>query len=376
MKFNEFTLKNLHKIFSAYFRESADLIAESNFSVLKIGSIASLIVIFLLNSITAYLLPWFNYSAVYIIMPFCSLPLFAAASYFQQHKKSPEINLRRSIILSISYLSILMGFIIYISTIHKNSVSFSQIYISIIFVFTPSLVILPQFLVTSFLFISEIIFLYFSYKIKEPIHFYIDFYSSIAAFICSTASSILIWKLRLSEFLSRKKFEQLSRIDRLTGILNKGTFEEEVKIYLNSPLENNACTLIILDLDNFKQVNDTLGHLAGDELLESLSHNLLKIFRAEDCVGRIGGDEFCMLIKGPFEKKSVTKKATEIHKSIKEILPATFEMEITCSMGIASHDSGTITYQELFSKADTALYKAKNRGKNNFVLYNELPETV
>ena len=151
----------------------------------------------------------------------------------------------------------------------------------------------------------------------------------------------------------------------------KGFFdEEEVKLYLTSPLENNACTLIILDLDNFKKVNDTLGHLAGDELLESLSHNLLKIFRAEDCVGRIGGDEFCMLIKGPFEKKSVVKKATEIHKSVKKILPTTFEIEVTCSMGIASHDSGNITYQELFSKADVALYKAKKSGKNKFVLYN------
>lgn len=370
MRFCKITLKNLRKIFSEYFRNSADLIAESNFSVLKIGSIAAFVVIFLLNSITSTLLPWFDYSAVYIIMPFCSLPLFAIASYFQKHKKSPNVNLWRSFILAFSYLSILMGFIIYISAIHKNSVNFSQIYISIIFVFTPSLVILPQFLVSAFLIISEIIFLFFSYKIKEPLYFYIDFYSSIAAFICSTASSILIWRLRLSEFESRKKFEQLSRIDRLTGILNKVTFEEEVKLYLTSPLENNACTLIILDLDNFKQVNDTLGHLAGDELLESLSHNLLKIFRAEDCVGRIGGDEFCMLIKGPFEKKSVVKKATEIHKSVKKILPPAFEIEVTCSMGIASHDSGNITYQELFSKADVALYKAKKSGKNKFVLYN------
>ena len=106
MGFCKITLKNLRKIFSEYFRNSADLIAESNFSVLKIGSIAAFIVIFLLNSITSTLLPWFDYSAVYIIMPFCSLPLFAIASYFQKHKKCNCVNCKNT--CSLSYSSVLV----------------------------------------------------------------------------------------------------------------------------------------------------------------------------------------------------------------------------------------------------------------------------
>ena len=138
---------------------------------------------------------------------------------------------------------------------------------------------------------------------------------------------------------------------------------------------NNHCIgLFYLDLDDFKKVNDSYGHSAGDELLIQVSKRLKILTRESDILARIGGDEFVLLV----EKVEGLSFLTDLAERIIQIFETAFEIDeqliyVSCSVGIATYPEAAKTVEELIRNADTALYKAKAKGRNCYRYYSELP---
>lgn len=161
-----------------------------------------------------------------------------------------------------------------------------------------------------------------------------------------------------------------SRHDLLTGLLNKLTFENESKEYLHQRDDEDKAILLILDFDNFKHVNDNYGHQIGDAVLKAFANILTREFRPQDLIGRVGGDEFMVLMRGIKEKD--VGRADEISS---EILDQLSKLHIgnagpfSCSIGIGTDSTG-YDFDGLYKLADKALYEAKERGKACYVRYD------
>ncbi len=160
-----------------------------------------------------------------------------------------------------------------------------------------------------------------------------------------------------------ERMSRLARLDSLTGLLNHRTFFEEGKRYLE---RGGAFWCFMLDLDDFKRVNDTLGHLAGDEVLKTIAATLRSAVRNQDLVGRVGGDEFAILCAGPQGRAEISAVAGRILRMV-----ADKGQNYACwpgmSIGIAKVRSGE-DLQEAFRRADKAMYLVKGGTKNDFAL--------
>ena len=164
--------------------------------------------------------------------------------------------------------------------------------------------------------------------------------------------------------------------DPLTGLYNKTATETLIAQALISDTEygeERMNALMIIDLDNFKLANDSMGHVFGDALLSEAAKKLTSIFRSSDIVGRIGGDEFMVFIKDIPSADTAAKKGMEVCRSINAIhRNGASNFDVSASVGMALSCGGDMTFGELYRKADTALYKSKDKGKNTFSIYNDL----
>ena len=164
--------------------------------------------------------------------------------------------------------------------------------------------------------------------------------------------------------------EQAER-DSLTKLLNKASTQEFATEYLKTKDRNAIAALLVLDLDNFKTVNDTLGHLYGDVVLTQVGSVLKKFFRSNDIIGRIGGDEFLILLKDIPSQNVLKERCALLLDTLRIALDnIASNIPVSCSVGCAIAPEHGKTYPELFRRADEALYYAKNKGKNQFKFYD------
>lgn len=171
------------------------------------------------------------------------------------------------------------------------------------------------------------------------------------------------------------QLKQKAEIDPLSGLLNKGAFTGYVSdVLAKADSDRNVYAFYIIDLDNFKKVNDTLGHIVGDRVITDVAKKLCTVFSENDYVGRIGGDEFTAFLKLSGEgiqisHKIITAKAQNLCNIINEIYSdGKNEVNITASIGVAVYPANGKTFNELYKAADKVLYKSKNGGKNRFTI--------
>ena len=185
----------------------------------------------------------------------------------------------------------------------------------------------------------------------------------------SIGINVLFSDMKIREFKQKHFLQNESYHDPLTNIFNRRYVERYVDLNFDG---TDEWAMFLLDIDNFKLANDSLGHEYGDALLCRISDILRKSFRKTDCVARIGGDEFIILMPKVEDKSIVVEKAKEILKNFP------FELEdskgyqtitISVSIGIAFTKLGeNTTYEEMYHKADRYMYKAKNKGKGLAVM--------
>lgn len=159
--------------------------------------------------------------------------------------------------------------------------------------------------------------------------------------------------------------------DALTGLYNKGTAQELVaEAILENAKNNKLAAMIMIDLDHFKDVNDTFGHAAGDKLLEDVGKVLNDSFKGRDIVGRMGGDEFMVFMTDIKSEDDAMLISGRLNKMLtKRISKTDGDVMVTASIGIAICDSSITEYEKLFERADSALYKTKEGGRNGKTLY-------
>lgn len=159
--------------------------------------------------------------------------------------------------------------------------------------------------------------------------------------------------------------------DQLTGLLNKITTEQTIDDYLGTQ-EAKECkgALMMIDLDNFKEVNDQLGHAAGDEVLKTFSKTLMNLFRKSDFIGRVGGDEFIVYMRNIYTVDTAKNRAKEVCEFSRKVLGDSEKaVKLSATVGIVLTPEHGISFKELYKKADLALYHAKRRGKDGYCFY-------
>ncbi|MCI8358625.1 MAG: diguanylate cyclase [Lachnospiraceae bacterium] len=174
--------------------------------------------------------------------------------------------------------------------------------------------------------------------------------------------------------INYKKQEQLevkADTDLLTGLNNKLATERKIKEYIAKNSKSRAM-MFIVDIDNFKKINDTMGHAFGDEVLRSFGQQIGSIFRASDIIGRVGGDEFFIFLKNIMTDETVRKEAKKVENFFHDFKTGEYtKYSATASIGVAIFPEEGEDFDSLYKAADKALYKAKKRGKNQLAFYND-----
>jgi diguanylate cyclase (GGDEF)-like protein len=177
---------------------------------------------------------------------------------------------------------------------------------------------------------------------------------------------------RVKQSLEEKNemLRELSITDSLTGLYNRAFLDEKLRDEFNR-IERNRdyLSIILADIDYFKQVNDQYGHQVGDEVLVSIANLFRQNVRTVDSIGRWGGEEFIIICPGSDEHQ-----AFQLAEKLREIIHQARHTQVdsvTCSFGVATHEPG-ITRSQLILLADNALYESKKSGRNRVTVANEL----
>ncbi len=153
--------------------------------------------------------------------------------------------------------------------------------------------------------------------------------------------------------------------DSLTRLLNARTTRELAEDYLAT--REKACAMIVIDVDNFKRINDTYGHMVGDQAMIGAAATIKKFFRANDVVGRIGGDEFLVLMRDVARQEIVDMRCEQIVQGFHQIEFGQHPGDtMSCTVGAVFTETPGLDYDALFGFADRAMYKAKSAGKGRF----------
>ncbi|HEX5855404.1 MAG TPA: sensor domain-containing diguanylate cyclase, partial [Thermoanaerobaculia bacterium] len=170
-----------------------------------------------------------------------------------------------------------------------------------------------------------------------------------------------------------QRVEYLAYHDGLTSLPNRGLFSKMLSQAIGAARRyDRRLAVLFLDLDRFKNINDTLGHEAGDQLLQEVARRLKACLRESDAVARLGGDEFVILLPELHEEKDVTAVARKILSAIaRPFVLLGHEFRVTTSIGIGTYPGDGLDEQTLMKNADIAMYRAKEEGKNQFHFYSE-----
>ncbi len=182
-----------------------------------------------------------------------------------------------------------------------------------------------------------------------------------------------------ARLLAERQVQQLAYYDQLTGLANRASARQQLEQALMAAGETlTELAVLFIDLDDFKRVNDTHGHLVGDELLASVGRRLRAVVRPTDLLARLGGDEFLILMLGA---AAISDSATQVAARVVATLRDPFalsvgEVQIAASVGISSYPRDAATVDDLLRHADRAMYGAKRSGKNGFLVHRQRRRAV
>ncbi len=157
-------------------------------------------------------------------------------------------------------------------------------------------------------------------------------------------------------------WKQRAQKDEMTDLLNHDTTIQTIH---SCQKEHMGGILMMLDVDDFKSINDSKGHLFGDEILKNISRVLKEKFRRDDVIGRFGGDEFIVFLPGVSDEGLARTKAKDLLNALNEIFIGE-EWSLNVSIGIAIDHTGREEVEKLLERADALMYQAKKSGKNQF----------
>lgn len=211
-----------------------------------------------------------------------------------------------------------------------------------------------------------------SFALKELRLAQLDCLNSVSFAALSIAVNVNVMKTKMRDLTQYRYITRENDTDELTKLMTKAAVERDVQGYMRAT--GLSAVLLILDLDDFKSINDTFGHTYGDAVLRKMGQCIKKVFRETDIKGRFGGDEFVLFLPG-LDKRDVIISRVEMLISLMQShinLPDNAG-EVHASIGIALYPEHACTYEELFRCADEALYESKKHGKHCYTFYLDFP---
>lgn len=219
------------------------------------------------------------------------------------------------------------------------------------------------------------VFTYFAFIICVfvPVEFHQKTYSmayadTVNALCCLFLGSIIhtnIIHTKLLEMTQRRHIEKERDTDKLTGCLTKAAFERKITQKLQT--SENCGVLLVMDLDHFKNINDSYGHVFGDLVLHTVGGHIQECFPETELYGRFGGDEFQIWLTGESNRREIGVRLEKLLSCIRAIETPDDRVHIAASIGVAISPENGKLYSELFENADAALYAAKNLGRGRYV---------
>jgi len=174
---------------------------------------------------------------------------------------------------------------------------------------------------------------------------------------------------------NKEELQDKADNDQLTGLKNKIATEREIKEYIQNHPEGIGM-LFLIDIDNFKKINDTMGHAFGDEVLREIGRHIGVNFRVTDVIGRVGGDEFMVFLKNLKEDANTIKEAQKLTYFFRHFQVGDYvKYSVTASIGAAVFPAHGSDFASLYKSADAAVYKSKKRGKNQLSFFDDRDKT-
>lgn len=218
-----------------------------------------------------------------------------------------------------------------------------------------------------------------SYVVAEGSEYYEEATGMLFAMVIAIgAFFFLVIVINLiTKIVDRKQkteLQQKADTDLLTGLTNKAATIRLIKEYM-AQNPNGTGVLFVIDIDNFKKINDTMGHAFGDEVLKELGHQLRSMFRAMDVVGRFGGDEFMVFMSDVKDPAAIKRNGDRLRDFFRSFKAGEYvKYSVTASIGAAVFSENGKDFESLFKTADKAVYVVKKRGKNDVAFYDDVKE--
>ena len=366
--------KNIIKKRRQYFRQEKCQIAKLNLQILEKLSLASVALLVFFLFMTPFIIKGWKASPQHIIfLPVSILFCLITFLYNKKGSNSPKSVTALCILFNI----ILFVFIILIDVF--SDASAPSCFMPMLCVALPAIFVFPLSLSLGLIGFFEIIYVIAVLMFKVPAIGQYDVFYAVVSFGFSVVVANIVLHLRIRDYQIRIKFKELSIRDTLLpSIYNKQGSQQQIQQYLDINNPSVYCSMIFLDLDDFKRINDTLGHYNGDIVLRCIGEVLRGIFRANDIIGRFGGDEFIVLVKGLTNEKVLVDKCLLINERLSSYSKEKIGIKVSCSIGVIIVKNKETDFDLLFSQADKALYEAKNSGKDKSALryYNDVKGKV
>ena len=217
-------------------------------------------------------------------------------------------------------------------------------------------------------------FIYDANPKKDLTHLYIAFLLTLIALLLVATVVYYVWRLNRRLSFSLSQVQHLAHHDTLTGLPNRALFFDRLqRAILKARREKAIVALLFIDIDRFKSINDQFGHAAGDEVLKACCNRMMASIRVSDSLGRIGGDEFVVLLEDLKSPQVAMEIAKKFQSSISQGVSVGGELIMTtASIGIAIYPTDSVDEEGLFKRADSAMYKSKQSGRNAIYYYSDL----
>ena len=365
LRINGMDFRQFHEKTKAYIKTNEDYVEHFNrMMMIRVSSIIMLmLVIYFVLSLNVFA-SW-NVTKIYaanIVINGC-FQLFMIPHYLR--KKRP---VKETMVVCSIYQFYIMNFLTVIS-LSPLEMESPAVYFAPLSVVFAVVFLTPWRWMVTLMTIECVEMIAASYFLKSPDIFSINLFSTLVALFVYIYITRILYSFRISESDARGKLQAQAGVDKLTGLYNKGRMENLCFEYFGDHDEDLA--ILVIDFDNFKKVNDTFGHQQGDQVLKAFGKLLSGVVTEKDFVGRIGGDEFMIMMTQVAGISEVEQVADQIVQKTHDLLSDEMIFDFSCSIGIALRSQDRdCNYDKLFANADRAVYQTKKNGKNGKTVYS------